>query len=766
MVYHVGIYPRQGKIEIYDSFDKSVITFEEGNVMPFCSHTEITNIFERILSHIDGNMGCLCICLGNGYNNDIRVHFIQSAKKIGFYKVEIIDERMADYLMAVSQTSYKPKNDDVIWIFNDDGCHIWKKEEDKAVYVASTEAKFVSERILQEIVDVSRLNKFPDAVFVHRKVYYPKKYENAIYDTFPTCQFFTFLLEDYDKTALKKAKIMAGYSDHIAYDAKTIFEGNFYVRTDVKDILSVKWQNTLPLTEFAKLDFRESEKSLFVCYNEETVEPFEPLNKHCLPNFKESLLSVTIDTNGIYSMRCINLSDKCDHNLCHQTTKTRKEKLELPALNFEANCFDILGKYVFLKKISEADIKADVVGIDLGTSRCYAAINRANGIQTIALDNTGERFLPSFIGFDERNPKCGQVVVNRMQFHAKSTIFDAKRIIGRSYSNVKADKNWCFELICLNIAEMEQISGKSEDFEMVESDSCLIKLQSFEGETLKYPEEISAVLLKHIKQKSEEFQGKPLSEVVIAVPAAFTESQRNATHDAALVAGWKKIHLLPEPIAASFAYFIDRPIPSNFTFLLFDLGGGTLDVCIFKITNTKIQVVSRSGDSNLGGRDFDNILIEYFKGKLKKMYGIFVPEEKKYKIMLQCQKIKENLSEIEKDEFDVQEIRCETEEYILITRKIFEDLSLNLLDKIKATIQRAMNKSKSFKIDKVLLAGGGCRMPMIKKYLKKTFKDSEVCCEKHPDEVVAIGAAYYANYLNLIVNDDNFRDDSKKCSIM
>uniref|UniRef100_A0AC34FDG4 Heat shock protein 70 n=1 Tax=Panagrolaimus sp. ES5 TaxID=591445 RepID=A0AC34FDG4_9BILA len=471
---------------------------------------------------------------------------------------------------------------------------------------------------------------------------------------------------------------MAEYSDVIEYDAKTIFDGNLVIKTREKEILTLDFQDSLPITELVKLELEKSEYVLYVCV-----------------------------IQGGYLLCFIPF-------------------LDLPDLNFEANCFDILKRYVFPKNISIADRKYDVVGIDLGTSFCCAAINRANGIDTIALGNIGERILPSYVSYDEENPKCGQVVINRLQNHAKSTVFDAKRIIGKNYTKIKKDESWCFEVVGLNIAEMEQLNGKSENFEIVENDSCLIKSHSIEGEILKYPEEISAVLLKYIKQKSEEFQGKLLSEAVITVPAAFSESQRVATHDAALIA----------------------------------------DVCIFKVSNSKIQVISQSGDCNLGGRDFDNILIQYFKQKLLEIYGISVPEEKKYKQMLQCQKIKEDLSVIEKYEFDVQEINCEIEEFIPITRKKFEELSKNLLKRIKDTVQVAVNQSKLYHIDKILQVGGGCRMPIVKSLLKEIFENSEICCEDHPEEVVARGAAYYAYYLNLIVSKEKFGKDSKKCSIM
>uniref|UniRef100_A0A914QNZ1 Heat shock protein 70 n=1 Tax=Panagrolaimus davidi TaxID=227884 RepID=A0A914QNZ1_9BILA len=271
------------------------------------------------------------------------------------------------------------------------------------------------------------------------------------------------------------------------------------------------------------------------------------------------------------------------------------------------------------------NIEKNAIGIDLGTSRCCVAVIRKNGITTVALDNTGERLLPSYVSYDEENVKCGQIVVERLRNYSKSTIFDSKRIIGRNLSDIEIDTYWPFGIFEIN------------------SKVCL-EVEKFNGKATVFPEEVSAELLKHIKQKAEEFQGKPLSKAVITVPAAFNEAQKNATLEAAEIAGWKEIILLPEPIAAAFAYFNDRSISNNSNVLLFDLGGGTLDVCIFKIQNNQIEIISNTGDSKFGGRDFDTVLINYFKNALSTQYGISFVKHKKYLLMVKCQKIKETLS--------------------------------------------------------------------------------------------------------------------------
>uniref|UniRef100_A0A914PRD5 Heat shock protein 70 n=1 Tax=Panagrolaimus davidi TaxID=227884 RepID=A0A914PRD5_9BILA len=328
--------------------------------------------------------------------------------------------------------------------------------------------------------------------------------------------------------------------------------------------------------------------------------------------------------------------------------------------------------------------------------------------------------------------KCGQVVIDRLRNYASSTIFDSKRLIGKTTTVI--DKTWPFKVI-------------------TDDDKIYIKLDTPHGEIRQTATEVAAVLLKYIKIKAEEFQGKKLDKVVLTVPAAFSLAQEEATREAAILAGWKTVMLLPEPIAASFAYFIDRPIPNNSLLLLFDLGGGTLDVCVFKIANSQIEIISKNGDSKLGGRDFDNLLMDYFLNLLNLDFNISKLGNKKYKLLLECQKIKHNLSVRDLDQLDVEDIDPSKDGEINITRQNFQNLAEDLLIRIKNTIFSALYNSgyKLSQIDKVLQVGGGCRVPMIKQLLQEIFPEAEHCCEEHPDEVVAIGAAYYA--YNIFTDD-------------
>uniref|UniRef100_A0A914P1J8 Heat shock protein 70 n=1 Tax=Panagrolaimus davidi TaxID=227884 RepID=A0A914P1J8_9BILA len=392
------------------------------------------------------------------------------------------------------------------------------------------------------------------------------------------------------------------------------------------------------------------------------------------------------------------------------------------------------------KRIFTNDENINAVGIDLGTTRCCVAVNRKNGIETALLDNQGQRLLPSYISYDEEHVKCGQIVIDRLRNYANSSVFDTKRIIGRKFENLKIDESWTFEIL-------------NDD------GGILIQTEDHNKSMLKKkPEEVSAELLELVKQKVEEFQGKKQNETVITVPAAFEETQKLSTIAAANLAGWGKVRLLPEPVAAAFAYFVDRSVPENSKILLFDLGGGTLDVCIFKISKGELSFISQSGDSNLGGRDFDNLLVNYFKEKLKDS-GIILTKSKQYKLMQKCQEAKEALSVTNEYLLDAEDFGG-TED-IKITKQEFETLSFDILEKLQENIYMSLEKAKCTKKDmnKVLYVGGGCRMPKVKELLEEIFPHAEHCCEVNPDEVVAIGAAYYAYYLNFnpITKCENMR---------
>uniref|UniRef100_A0A914PJQ6 Heat shock protein 70 n=1 Tax=Panagrolaimus davidi TaxID=227884 RepID=A0A914PJQ6_9BILA len=197
-------------------------------------------------------------------------------------------------------------------------------------------------------------------------------------------------------------------------------------------------------------------------------------------------------------------------------------------------------KFDIPEKFNSFNTGINAIGIDLGTSSCCVAVNRENRIEAVAIDITGERTLPSFVGYDEKDVKCGKVVVGNLGMYSKSTIFDTKRVIGKTYAEVEIDPMWLFNVV--------------EDGESVK-----LEVQGYMNTILRQtPEEVTSELLNYMKQKAEEFQKKAVDNVVITIPASFTDNQKEATLKAAELAGLIHVHLLPEPVAASITYFIDR----------------------------------------------------------------------------------------------------------------------------------------------------------------------------------------------------------------
>uniref|UniRef100_A0A914QJ38 Uncharacterized protein n=1 Tax=Panagrolaimus davidi TaxID=227884 RepID=A0A914QJ38_9BILA len=544
--------------------------------------------------------------------------------------------------------------------------------------------------------------------------------------------------------ALYKARIMGNDPDIAYLDVQSRYGTSVNLSINDIELMRVEYGMTLPVIKRVEYNMLDTNNS-FLVINAGTKRLDCFLSK-----LGRILIILEIDADKTYSVKYMQIPINDDFSIWADMIMAYSNDGYTETSN--------VVYYKFPTKIQTNDDSINATGIDLGTSRCCSAVNRREGIKTVALDNKGERQLPSFVAFDEKKEKCGRIVIHRYINHARSSVFDAKRIIGKRFDEIEKDENWPFGMETFKIVKPK----RQRRSQWINGDDVLLKINVPNGTILKRPEDISAALLKHIKLKVEEFQGKRLSEAVITIPAAFSETQKRTTYNAAILAGWETIYLLPEPVAAAFAYFINRPIPKKSTLLLFDLGGGTLDVCIFKIKNKKLHIISRSGDPNIGGRDFDNLLIQHFTDILTNLYNCTITENKKYKLFFKCQIIKESLSEVPETYLDAEEIdfSIEGDTFITVTREEFEEMSLPLLQKIRQNINTALEKIclNPNKIDKVLQVGGGCRMPMIKKLLLDMFPNSEQCCDTNPDEVVAIGAAYCAYYIN--------QEDKRNCSVM
>uniref|UniRef100_A0A914P9R9 Heat shock protein 70 n=1 Tax=Panagrolaimus davidi TaxID=227884 RepID=A0A914P9R9_9BILA len=499
---------------------------------------------------------------------------------------------------------------------------------------------------------------------------------------------------------------MASDKDVTVYNIGNTLNEEINVWYDKKTIIRFSEFSHLPCKKFVKIVKRNNEKVLKI-QKQQSVEEIQ------LPDYDRFLVTISFDVNGIYSVLFKELPklSKIDAEIEMLYSKLENKAFaELHPLNFNK-------KYSIPTNIDLSDDKINAIGIDLGGMQCCAAVGRRNGMETVVLENMGERLLPAFVGFDEKYEKCGGIVIKRLRNHAKTSVFGLKKIIGRKHNEVVIDKTWPFKII------------------NVENNEIRIQIKTKDNESIsKYPEEVLAVILKHIKNKVQEFQGKELGRVVLAIPQNFNEKQRNATFISAVLAGWKSIHFLPEPIAVAFAYFADKTFSTNCSVLVVDLGAQALDVSVLNVDNGQIYVHTN--------------YTEYFGVKLKTDFGIKLDETKMQKLMIKCSEIIKDVSHTSDTWLDVDEFDLSSDEKISITRKKFEELSSLLLFKIKETIKFTLQKGHIIEFDKIFYVGGGCRMPMIKELLQNMFPNVEHCFQINPEEVIAIGAAYYSYYLN------------------
>uniref|UniRef100_A0AC35G468 Uncharacterized protein n=1 Tax=Panagrolaimus sp. PS1159 TaxID=55785 RepID=A0AC35G468_9BILA len=759
MVNHVGIYPSINIASIYNSLSGDVNEVEIAWSPDYSVLSRgvnrgfvdlIRKLYDTIKSNIKGELGCVSVVLEK-YDNLTRKNFILFGTEAGFEKIEIISPQTELYLHATFYSKYIPKNDDFIWIYRFPHWHIWEKRNGIAKYIDSiphneikgtlTKSPYNQGSNVVLIGDNSKVNNLPLE---------PKILQYQFQSFFVRLSFLKTLVKDFKpneafkRGPLVHVRLMANEEEMTEYGFQNVSDREIALKMGNQNVAKFQSSESLPLKCFITFKNQNQNRNLTIESEQNSSTHFtqEKLLKYeeniTLPPYDNAFITFSIDENGIYSINIQELSPEIFENI-DEFMDVYYGNASVENLSIAKVAEQINDRYVIPKRIFTNDERINAVGIDLGTTRCCAAVNRKNGIQTAPLDNLGQRLLPSYVAYNEENIICGQEVVNRMQHYSASTVFDSKRILGKTFEKLKIDESWTFKVTDNN--------GKIN-----------IKVQRLDNEISLSPEEVSGALLQHVKKEVEKHQGKKLTEVVITIPAAFSDVQKQATYDAAVFAGWEKVHLLPEPVAAAFAYFVDQTLPDNSIFLLLDLGGGTLDVCIFKVIKNHIEIICRSGDPNFGGRDFDNLLVDYFKKRLENDFQVVISGRRKYKLMQLCQEIKHDLTVCKDYKLDVEDFDVSKENLCIpITQEQFYDISTNLIEKLKRNIEAALNKAGYTKkdINKVLYVGGGCRMPKVEQLLKKMFPNVEHCCQQNPDEVVAIGAAYYSYYLNCEKGTEN-----------
>lgn len=375
------------------------------------------------------------------------------------------------------------------------------------------------------------------------------------------------------------------------------------------------------------------------------------------------------------------------------------------------------------------------IGIDLGTTYSAVGIFKNGKVEIIANDQ-GNRTTPSYVAFNETERLIGDPAKNQASLNPENTVFDAKRLIGRKFNEASVQndiKNWSFSVTGDN-------NGK-----------CLINTE-FKGEKKQFqPEEISSMVLVKMKEIAESYCGEEVKDAVVTVPAYFNDSQRQATKDAAIIAGLNVLRIINEPTAAAIAYGLDKKSDVEKNILIFDLGGGTFDVSLLSIDDGIFEVKATAGDTHLGGEDFDNRMVNHFITEFKRKHKKDLSTNKRAlrRLRTACEKAKRTLSSSTTASLEIDSIFEGIDFYTSLTRAKFESLCEDLFRGCLNPVEKVLRDSKMDKshVDEIVLVGGSTRIPKVQKLISDFFNGKELARDINPDEAVAYGAAVQAAIL-------------------
>ncbi len=379
-----------------------------------------------------------------------------------------------------------------------------------------------------------------------------------------------------------------------------------------------------------------------------------------------------------------------------------------------------------------------VVGIDLGTTNSCVAVMEG-GKPTVIANAEGFRTTPSVVAYTKNQDQLvGQIAKRQAVMNPENTFYSAKRFVGR---------------------RVEEVNEESKDVSYgIEKAGSNVKLKCPVLDKQFSPEEVSAQVLRKLSEDAGKYLGENISQAVITVPAYFNDSQRQATKDAGKIAGLEVLRIINEPTAAALAYGLDKK--SNERILVFDLGGGTFDVSVLEVGDGVFEVLSTSGDTHLGGDDFDRCIVDHLASIFKSNEGIDLRKDKQalQRLTEAAEKAKIELSNATQSEINLPFITATPEGPkhldLNLTRANFEELASKLIDRCRVPVEQALKDAKlsTGEIDEIVMVGGSTRMPAVQELVKRvTGKDPNQTV--NPDEVVAVGAAIQGGVLAGEVKD-------------
>ena len=378
-----------------------------------------------------------------------------------------------------------------------------------------------------------------------------------------------------------------------------------------------------------------------------------------------------------------------------------------------------------------------IIGIDLGTTNSVVAVMEGKEPKVIA-NKEGNRLTPSVVAFNDKGETLvGDIARRQAVTNPKRTIYSIKRFMGRRHNEVAGEE-------------------KMVPYEVVGGPEDYVKVKAGDKEFT--PPEVSAKVLRALKESAEAYLGHKVNKAVITVPAYFNDAQRQATKDAGQIAGLEVMRIINEPTAAALAYGLEKKAQEKI--VVFDLGGGTFDVSVLEVADGVFRVISTNGDTHLGGDDFDQTLINHVADQFKKEQGIDLRKDTMALQRLQeaCEKAKKELSSAQSTDINLPFITADASGpkhlQITITRAQFEQMCDPLIERCRGPVLQALRDAKldPKDIDEVVLVGGSTRIPKVGELVKKLFsKDPHKGV--NPDEVVALGAAIQGGVLGGDVQD-------------